>query len=453
MLWRHLCLVRAWSAAGLLGLTVFGTTSVAHAGDEPAPRPESAGSEIVSILDARKAGDLKLELRGAGQDKVKLTVKNTSAKRLNVILPPGLVASSAAAQGRGGGGGLQSMGLGGLTNRPGTFGEFRGFASAGNAAGLRSVGVQGEASKAPSLGVASGETVTVMLSSVCLNFGLDTPTPRDSFELVDVDDYSTEPRVRKALKSLATYGTSVGVAQSVMWRVCNDVPFAVMAERAPKQMNVQEVTLAARFVEALDASSGTELVDPAYLQDGRVFVRVVGDKAQARDAERLTRELDGLKIFGLPARAYVGDETKAVVAPAVLISVRLTSAQAGETRAQVGVSTADLQGGWNAVGKLAMIEPSALSVLDGATLARSLDRSVGSAFVTIKPSKKGTGTTTFRVDNRFPFTVARLTVKAGTSSGSPAVDLDAVGVPSGRFGLVTVPAASATVEHVELNGL
>ena len=58
------------------------------------------------------------------------------------------------------------------------------------------------------------------------------PRHRDTFTLMDVDEYSSDPRVRKALRSLATYGTSLGVAQAVMWRVCNDLPFETMVEQS-----------------------------------------------------------------------------------------------------------------------------------------------------------------------------------------------------------------------------
>src|SRR5262245_42935121 len=113
MLWRHLCLVRAWSAAGLTsGLFLLGAqppaqTSPAEDGRSTAA-PVAVVTETVDLLKASKAGDLGVVARGQGQDRVRLSIHNTSAKRLNVVLPPGLVASSAAGQR---GGGLQSMGL------------------------------------------------------------------------------------------------------------------------------------------------------------------------------------------------------------------------------------------------------------------------------------------------------------------------------------------------------
>ena len=115
MLWRHLCLVRAITAAGLL---TFSTLSALAAGEPEEPIPGAdADAETVKVLEAEKAGTLAVEVRGNGQDRVRVSLKNNSSKRLNVVLPPGLVASSAMGQGGGGpgggggGGGFQSMGL------------------------------------------------------------------------------------------------------------------------------------------------------------------------------------------------------------------------------------------------------------------------------------------------------------------------------------------------------
>src|SRR5215831_15061612 len=134
MLWRHLCLVRAWSAAGLVGGMMLLGGSVATAqGPTPAtsrPEPSAPPAEVatatVDLLQAGKAGDLTVTARGQGQDKVRMTIRNTTKRRLNVIVPPGLVAASKVGQAGGGGGrgGLQSMGLGVAANRQGAFGDF-----------------------------------------------------------------------------------------------------------------------------------------------------------------------------------------------------------------------------------------------------------------------------------------------------------------------------------------
>jgi len=306
----------------------LGTAAIAEP-DEPAPRDVPV-TQTVKIVDAKQAGDLALELRGQGQDRVRMVLKNTSAKRLNVVLPAGLVAASTAGQG-----GFQSMGLGTPTNEPGAFGAFR---QVPPDAGFRSIPVTDNArfgESAHAITVPVGQTVEIAIPAVCLNYGMPTPTARDKFELMDVDDYSHDPRVRKALRSLATLGTSQGVAQAAMWRVCNNVPFEFLAVQKSKYVNVHEVALAARFVAALDASGESELVDPSYLTEARILVDVQGEGILAREADRLAGAMDGLRLMGLPVRVVQPGATEAplAAAPAILVKVLLEKRRSKNTKA------------------------------------------------------------------------------------------------------------------------
>jgi hypothetical protein len=270
---------------------------------------------------------------------------------------------------------------------------------------------------------------------------------------MDVDDYSSDVRVRKALRSLATYGTSHGVAQAAMWRICNDVPFSVMLEQRMKAINSHEVALAARFVEAVNNSGASDLVDPAYLAEGRMFVRISAERGLAKEAERLTSELNGLRVLGLPVRVLDESEARAVAAPAALLNVVLTGSQTGETRGRVVLSRADASGNWTPLGKTTFSEASTASVLDGAGLARALDRAVSSAFVSLKTTRRSSNVTMLRVENRLPFTLSNVTLKAGGSSGGPPVAFAGLGIAPGRAAVVPVQAPSAVVDHVAFNGL
>lgn len=339
------------------------------------------------------------------------------------------------------------MGLGSVSNRPGSFGAFQ-AANRGGGNGFQSVAVS--PNEANSLVVPAGQSVELPIVAVCLNFGIATPTPRDTFELVSVQDYTTDPRVRKALTSLATYGSSQGVAQAAMWRVCNDIPFPLMARQATKVMNSHEVALAARFVAALDASTDAELVDPAYLQEGRLFVRVIGEGPLASDAARLTSELDGLHVLGLPVRTG-GDPS--VTSPAMQINVVLSGSAPGETRGRILLNLADASAEWSPLGKTNFTENSSLGVLDGAGLAKAVERAVASTYIVVKPSRKTLGLTTFRVENRLPFTIGTLSVRAGNSSGAPTVELSGLGIAPARTGLIQVASPTVVVDGVELNGL
>ena len=265
MLWRHLCLVRAGLAAGLVsGLLVIGvstataqTKPAATADSEPSSAPIAVATETVNLINASKAGDLDVVARGQGAERgPSVDSQSLGLRPVERDCPAGPGRRRArsvnlVAAGGGGRGGMQSMGLGSAANRDGAFGDFQ---AVGGPDGLRSIGALDEP-RSREVAVPVGQTIELNVPAVCLNYGWPTPTPRDTFKLMTVEEYTPNPRIRKALRSLSTYGTSLGVAQSVMWRVCNDLPFDAMAEQGGKIMNTHEIALAARFVDALDTSS------------------------------------------------------------------------------------------------------------------------------------------------------------------------------------------------------
>ncbi len=340
------------------------------------------------------------------------------------------------------------MGLGAISNRPGSFGRFDGV----TATGFRAMPVAGSASSA--LAVPAGETVDVSVPGVCLNYGVATPKPGDEFTLMDVDRYTQDARVRKALRSLAHLGTSQGVAQAAMWRICNDISFEEMGSRDGKLLNEQELALASRFVEAVDATASEELVTPALLAEGRVFVSVQAEGDSARgEAARLAEKLGGQRLFGLPITVVVGDDTPTATAPALLVKLALSESQAGEAqgRMQVGASLADDQ--WRPLGKAAFRDHSSLAVLDAQSLAFLMEHELATTFVTVRAAKRTATSTTLRVDNRLPFTVSGLSLRAGESAGSPLVPFEGVGIGPARSAMLPIQAAQAQVAGIELNGL
>ena len=450
MLWRHRCLVRALSAAGLLIGSTWGVAALAEP-EEPAPGPEVTSS-TVDILQAQREGQVAVRVRGQGSDQIRVAIHNTTPGRLNIVLPPGLVGAITTGQGgRAGGGGGQSIGISPPTNRVGAFGQFR---AAPGEAGFRTVAVAGdEATGAGAVAVPAGKTIDLTLPGVCLNFGLRTPTAADEFQLMDVEQYSADPRVRKALRSLSTLGTAQAVAQAAMWRVCNGVPFEVMAAKHSKAMNVHEIALASRFVEALDASGSSDQVDPAYLTEARVFVQIQGEGPLATDAKRLGDGFDGLRLMGLPVRVVDGDEAPKASAPAMLLKVTLTGSAAGETRGRVAAMHAATAGKWQLLGKTSFVDASSAAVIDPPALAKALDHALASQFVSARPVRRTKGSTILKVENRLPFTLANVMVKTGESSGAPVVTIEGLGIGPARTASASIQAAGAVIERVELNGL
>lgn len=433
-----------WFAAAFVALSPCLTVSTARA--------EGLDSETVSILDAQKAGDLQVKVRGAGDDRVKFTLQNQSNRRLNVVIPPGLVASSSTGQGLGGGGGggFQSMGLGVPTDQPGKFGQYaRKLPSVD--AGFRSVGVS--APEASAVAVPAGQEVELYVPSVCLNFGVPTPTPRNAFRLMTVEDYTPDARAQKALKSLATLGTSQGVAQAVAWHVFNGMTYLQMDRLASRVLNPWEISLAARFVEALDASSPGELVDPAYLREGRILVRVRSEGTLGKVATRLNTELHDTTLLGLPVQVAEESDLGTARPASLYLDVILSGDADGHVQAHSAVKARNAAGRWDRVGSLDLGKTAEVDDVKGADLARNLDHALASGFVRVTPVRSANGSTTLKVRNRLPFSVENLVVLAGDSVDAPSVTLEALGVGPNQTATTKIEAPSARVDRVEVNGL
>ncbi len=459
MMRRHLGLVRAFSAAGLMaGMMGMGALATAQTpttrstAAEPTSRPVDVATETVDLLKASQAGDLAVVARGQGQDHVRLSIQNTSKRRLNVIIPPGLVAANLVGQGAGGAGGrggMQNMGLGSISNRDGAFGDFQ----AAPRVGLRSVAAVDDR-PTHGLAVPVGETLDLSVPAVCLDFGKPAPTGRVKLSLMDVSDFTDDLRVRRALRALATLGTSQGVAQAVMWNLRDDLSFEAMFQQTGKYLNASEVVLAKSFIEALDASSEGDLVDAGTISRDRILVRLRGEGKLAPEASRIASQLEGVRIMGLPVRLVTDNAAPAAGSPSLFLDVLLTEGKVGETRGKVLVGGQTLDQGFAPLGRLEFRENSSASVIDADALAKTLGQTVASAFVTVKTAKKTTTSTTVRVTNRLPFTISSLVLRAGSSAGSPPVSFDALGVGPQRSMLLPVQAAGASlVDRVELNGL
>jgi len=107
------CLIHGLSAPGIA--------------DEPAKAPTTAPAQAkatpseeivpaVDLLTAVKQGDVSVKAEGIGDGRMTLSVTNKTQRKLKVVLPPGLIASSATGQ-FGGMGGMGGMGGGPDLNR------------------------------------------------------------------------------------------------------------------------------------------------------------------------------------------------------------------------------------------------------------------------------------------------------------------------------------------------
>ena len=151
-------------------------------------------------------------------------------------------------------------------------------------------------------------------------------------------------------------------------------------------------------------------------------------------------------FWGLPLQVVESEELPAAPAPALFLNVILTDAKTGETpRRHRGelLLRAPTRGCRWARCRSATIRRSPCST--GRPCPR---RSIGrSPAPSSRSSRLGarSGSTTLKVENRLPFTISNLVVRAGSSSGSPSVPFEGVGVGPARSALLPIQAATASL--------
>ena len=419
----------------VLGSLALGWTGPARAADD--------ADAAVPILDAERRGLLTAEARGTGAYEVRVELTNRSDRRLRVVLPPGLVATSLTGQR----GLLQDMGLGPVDGPSGSFGRFRIRSGADDSPAIpgsdRGTGVV----TLPARGA-----VALAIPAICLNIGVPAPTVDDRLRLVDVDACSDDPRVRRSLRSLATLGTSLGVAQAVMWRVGDGATYSRMIARAPGRINATEMGLATRFLQTLDAADDPAGPATGRLEAGRVFATIAYGPATETAVGRLAEGLRGLRILGLLVDVVPPGKLPGGDAPMLHLGVTLAADGDAATTGKVAVRSASGLGivGWSDLGEARFREAVALDGLDAPTLARDLDRALVQTFVTTRVDPSSS---TWEIRNGLPFTLAGVAIRAGHSESAPLLEVTGLGIGPGRTARVVLPAAAGAIERVALNGL
>ena len=432
-------LVRTPAVLGLLALLIL--PSGLLWADDLAPAAPVPVGETVSILDAQKAGLVEVSLRGAGEDRVRMALHNHATRPLRVVLPAGLVASAGAAQF----GGFQSMGLSAPSDSPNAFGAFR-----DSQGGFRSVAVRTPGSLT-GLALDAGQTLELAVPSICLNYGLPTPTSRDRFELVDVENYTTDLLRRKALRTLATLGTSQKVAQAVVWNVFNGLSFPQMAAQASRKLNVYELTLAAQFVQTLDASGPGDVIEPAYLQQNRLFVRLNAGANVTGDLTPLADQLATEPLLGLPVMLVNEVPSGEALLSAMMVDVQLTAITPSQIRGRMAVGYRTPQGAWKSLGNAEFETPQ--DATDGAALAETLDRALAESFVRTKVMRRDDGSTVLAIENRLPFTLTDVLVPRAEDARSELHPLNGLGLSPARSMTATLPDPAVAIQKVVCNGL
>ncbi len=431
---------------GLLGLLVallVGLTGPSRADDMTLPVPSpTVATQVVSILDARDRGLIRVDARGAGQERVTLALANQSDRRLRVILPPGLVAANATAQG------FQNMGLGNLGNVEGQFGGRPRVQS--QASGFRSVGLS-TIDEPTGLDLSVGQAIDLEIPAVCLNYSLTPPRASQSLELVDIAAWTDEYDTIAALRTLGELGTSHGTAQAVMWHLASGLSFDEMLTKTRTVMNPYEVALAAHIVEVIRSHGSATALDESAFARNRLFVRLKGRNIESSTLRRISDDLNGREVLGLPVMVVESVPTEITV-PALVLDLSLATNRDGEVIGRTVVRSTTYPGRWTRLGEVGIRTEAEADLLDAKRLAVALDGALAAKFVTVKIKGRRSDATRIAITNGLPMTLDELQL-ASDRDGRGVTVFGGLGLGPARTRQETLPTSGGSVLQVRLRGL
>ncbi len=171
-----------------------------------------------------------------------ILIENKGAKPLNVDFPPAFIGKQVLKQfqqpganvGGPGGGANGQPGGGGAQIQGGGIGQGQGNNGAiGNGPGLGNVGGPGRGN-GNGLGffsVPTDKIVRVPYRSVCLEHGRPDPTPRMTYRIGKVEEFSDDPVLAETLKMVASGEHDAQAGQAAAWHVANKLSWKQLGEK------------------------------------------------------------------------------------------------------------------------------------------------------------------------------------------------------------------------------
>jgi len=215
---------------------LLGLSSLAVGGESKRPitkpkyDPDAPKVELFSGIESRS---LDVTMRPKNEFGGNVFIRNATDKPITVLLPDAIVGihvhpqfgGGGAAGGAGGGfGGQGAGGLGGGQNQA-VGGGLGGGAGGGGGFGGQQGGGGGFFSIPPA------ETVRIPFQSVCLEHGKHSPTARNTYRVVPIEQYSDKPELKALCIAVGSGQVDRAVAQAAVWHVSNEMTWEQLASK------------------------------------------------------------------------------------------------------------------------------------------------------------------------------------------------------------------------------
>lgn len=191
-------------------------------GSRTAPATHSAED----LFAAEAAGLVEVKYVPNDSRSAQIIVKNRSRKPLSLRMPTAFAGVPVLAQmmGMGGGGGGAGFGAGGIGGGgQATGGGLGQQGMNGMGGGMGGMGGGGAFSIPPQ------KTRVLRVTTVCLEYGKPEPSPTKPYKLVELDSFSTDPRLACVLEQLGRGELSQKVAQAAAWHLSSGLSWERLA--------------------------------------------------------------------------------------------------------------------------------------------------------------------------------------------------------------------------------
>lgn len=222
---------RSVSLSMLLCLTSF---AIAGESRRPITKPKfDPDARQVELFTAIERSELEVTMRPKNEFGGNVFLRNVTDKPITVLLPEAIVGVHVHPQfgggiGGGAGGGLGGQGAGGLgggQNQAVGGGLGGGGQGGGGGFGGQQGGGGGFFSIPPA------ETVRIPFQSVCLEHGKHSPTPRNAYKVVPVDQYSDKPELKALCTAVGSGQVDRAVAQAAAWHLSSGMTWDQLAAK------------------------------------------------------------------------------------------------------------------------------------------------------------------------------------------------------------------------------
>lgn len=251
-LFSNRCSVRVVAVVAVcLSLSVL--ANAAERRRRPITRPKfDPNAEKIELFTGIEVGHLNVKVIPKNADQGNILVENTTKKPLTVQLPKAFVGVQVLKQAAGGGaaGGLGGCGAGDLGGSGSSGGGQQqsfgggfgggGLGGGGFGGGFGGIGGGGYGGFGGGgfFSVPPERTVRVPYYSVCLDHGKPEPTPRATFKLVKVEDYTKNAALRNLINLIGTNPRKINrkAAQAAAWHLANNMSWRALVNKRVRRL-------------------------------------------------------------------------------------------------------------------------------------------------------------------------------------------------------------------------